>query len=85
MIYSVLPIDSQTHMVFCKETSKAILTGTSQECWDWKEKIDAAEQNQANKEYLQSLKKERTEVLVSAGYTLESAEIHLKKIMPYLF
>ena len=60
MIYSVLHIgkkyDNNNCGVYCRESDSYVFYGTVSECFEWKASKDAAEQAQANNEWLQENK-----------------------------
>lgn len=87
MSYSVLkPFNTTSEAIlYCSEEGKAILHGTEDEMYDWKNKLETESQQQANRDYFDNLRKERTEILVSGGCTPEAAETFLRKYMPCLF
>lgn len=87
MALSVLRVNpySDNFVVYSSKQQKAILLGTEEECWDWKNCIDESERKQANQTYFDELRVERTALLVSSGHTEETATEFLQKQMPYLF
>lgn len=85
MAYSVLTLDSNNCCLYCSEKQSCILTGTREEMFEWKHKMEDGEQQIDNAEYMQQVKKERLALLISAGNTEEKATTFLKKAMPYLF
>lgn len=86
MSYSVLQIaPCGEYVLYDGKQQKAILSGSQSEMFDWKHKIEEAEQKRDNKEYFDQLREERLALLVAAGHTQQSAEDFLKKQMPYLY
>lgn len=87
MAYSVLRLSSSggDHVLYDSSKRIAILSGTQDEMFDWKDKFETAEQQKDNADYMAELKDERMALLISAGHTAESAETFLRKEMPYLF
>ena len=87
MAYSILHLQPHAPeaMLYCSIEKKAILWGSDEELAGWKHHLETAQQQAANREYFDNLRKERTEMLVSGGCTEEVAETFLRKYMPYLF
>lgn len=84
MALSVLKIgDGDCYCLFSGDT--ALIAGSEDEMYAWKETIERAEQQKDNREYMDNLKKERLAMLIEAGNSPEQAEQFLKKQMPYLF
>lgn len=87
MSYSILHTypHSPECILYCSEEKKAILCGSEKELEGWKHHLEETQQQQANRNYFDNLRKERTEILVSGGCTTEAAETFLRKYMPCLF
>jgi hypothetical protein len=73
------------HILYDSDQEKAILMGTQEEMFDWKNLMETIDQNISNRLYFDQLREERMALLVNAGHTQQSAENFLKKQMPYLY
>lgn len=73
------------YILYDEETKTAILSGTQEEIFEWKNSMEAASQMAANRIYFDQLRKERLELLIASGHSLESAENFLKQNMSYLY
>ncbi|HNU14050.1 MAG TPA: hypothetical protein PKI55_06275 [Chitinophagaceae bacterium] len=87
MALSVLQLapTSSDHVLYCSDQKKAILCGTQAEMFDWKHKMEEAQQQIENRLYLDRLREDRKELLINCGHSKESATDFLKQQMPYLF
>lgn len=86
MALSVIPITpTGEYILYDSESKCAIIAGSQDECFDWKHTIEYAEQQTANRQYFDDLRKERVEILVASGHSTKTAEDFLKKQMPYLY
>lgn len=87
MAYSVLRLSNSggDHILYDSNRQQAILSGEEQEMYDWKDKLESAEQLADNAAYMNNLRQERLTMLISSGHTEETAEAFLRKEMPYLY
>lgn len=87
MSLSVLQLapTSSDHILYCSEQKKAILSGTQSEMFDWKHKMEEAEQQTQNRLYIDQLREERKKLLIACGHSEVTALNFLKQYMPYLF
>tara|TARA_R110000868_G_C10481064_1_gene729289 strand:- start:54 stop:326 length:273 start_codon:yes stop_codon:yes gene_type:complete len=86
MVLSVLHLGpSGEYILYDGDQKKGILMGSETEMYEWKDKMETAEQHKANQEYMNELLNSRRELLISAGHSQQSAEDFLMKQMPYLY
>lgn len=80
-----LRLGEKSHGLYDSVQAKFIMAGTQDELYEWKHKIETEEQQAANKDYMDNLLKERTDMLILGGNTPEQATEFLKTYMPFLF
>ena len=87
MALSVLQLapTATDHVLYCSQQKKAILSGPPDEMFEWKHKMEEAEQQAENRQYMDQLREERKALLIACGHSEEVAISFLKKQMPYLF
>lgn len=66
-------------------SERFMLAGTQDEMFEWKDRIESREQQQANLEYFVRLRQEWTDLLVKAGNTELEAKQFLQSSMPFLY
>jgi len=77
MALSVLR-SGNAHGLYDSKKKKMIMVGTENEMYGWKHKIEDAEQQKDNRQYMNQVKKDRILELVQSGYTQEEATTFLK-------
>lgn len=87
MALSVIRIGygENSHGLYCSTAKSIILVGQEDEISHTKNIIEEAQQQADNKEYMDILREERMNLLISGGNSHEDAEQFLKKQMPYLW
>ena len=75
----------KSHGLYSSLTKSIVLSGLKDELFEWKDKIETAQQQADNKEYMRTIREERIALLVGAGNTTEEAELFLQKQFPYLY
>lgn len=71
--------------LYDSKKERFLLTGTSEEMFDWKHRIETREQNADNQAYFHTLRQEWIDLLVKGGNTEYEAELFLKQNMKFLY
>ena len=74
-----------THMIWDSNTQSCCLTGTQEELFGIKHKMETAEQQAANREWAKQFREEMRNYLIAAGNSPEDTDTFLKSKMPYLY
>lgn len=85
MAYSVLTNGDKDHILWDSETEKAVMTGSHDEVYTWKHRIEDGQQQKDNRQYMNELRKKYELLLITGGHSQEEATSFLKKSMPFLF
>jgi hypothetical protein len=85
MALSVLSLVGNDYGLYDSEKKRIVMKGTEEDMFNWKHIMEAAVQQVENRRYMDELRRERTLLLVNAGYGQEEATAFLKKQMPYLW